>query len=181
MADKKITDLSSLSSADATDILPIVDVSANTTKKVAVDGLAAAVAMSLPDGSITPKNLSAGAGSSWGSQSWSPTVTGYGTVITSSYRFMRIGKYVKCFISVTGNPNATSMQFSLPVAAATTSLYFEGQGGLANDNGTTVVPRWSINPTTDPNVVVFFTSVVGGSWSSSGYRELRAIIEYEAA
>lgn len=54
MATKKITDLVALTSADSTDVLPIVDVSANTTKKVTVDGLIAS-------GSVTTAKLADGA------------------------------------------------------------------------------------------------------------------------
>lgn len=56
MANKKITDLTALTSADSTDVLPIVDVSANTTKKVTVDGLIATGSIStakLADDAVT--------------------------------------------------------------------------------------------------------------------------------
>ena len=57
MANKKVTDLTALTSADSNDVLPIVDVSANTTKKVTVDGLIAAGSISttkLADDAVTP-------------------------------------------------------------------------------------------------------------------------------
>ena len=57
MADKRISDLTLLTSADATDVVPIVDVSANTTKRTTVSGLAAAVASSLPTSSVKASNL----------------------------------------------------------------------------------------------------------------------------
>lgn len=57
MADKRVTDLTLLSSADATDIIPVVDVSANTTKKTTVAGLSAAVASSLPAGSVAASKI----------------------------------------------------------------------------------------------------------------------------
>lgn len=50
MADKKISDLPALTSADTTDIIPVVDVSGAVTKKVTVAGLAPAVAASVPAG-----------------------------------------------------------------------------------------------------------------------------------
>jgi predicted regulator of Ras-like GTPase activity (Roadblock/LC7/MglB family) len=48
MADKKISELTALASADvvSTDVLPIVDISATTTKKITVANLAASVAAS---------------------------------------------------------------------------------------------------------------------------------------
>ena len=52
---KKITDLTLLATADATDILPLVDISASTTKKTTVAGLAVAIAASVPTGATTAK------------------------------------------------------------------------------------------------------------------------------
>jgi hypothetical protein len=54
MADKRISDLTLLSSADATDVVPLVDVSANTTKRTTVAGLAAAVGANIPSATVTP-------------------------------------------------------------------------------------------------------------------------------
>lgn len=57
MADKKISDLTLLTTADATDVVPLVDVSTNTTKKTTVSGLAAAVLANAPDDSVTTRML----------------------------------------------------------------------------------------------------------------------------
>ncbi|MCO4274259.1 hypothetical protein NG701_07430 [Pseudarthrobacter sp. HLT3-5] len=52
MADKKVSDLPALVTADATDVVPLVDISASVTKKVTVAGLAPAVAASVPAGTF---------------------------------------------------------------------------------------------------------------------------------
>src|SRR3954451_13288737 len=57
LADKKITDLTALATADATDVIPLVDVSAGTTKKTTISGLAAGIAPSLPDGTVPARSL----------------------------------------------------------------------------------------------------------------------------
>ena len=96
MADKRISDLTLLTSADTTDIVPVVDVSANTTKQTTVAGLAAAVGSSLPAGTITNTMLSATAGDVGGAwSSWTPTWTnltvGNGMV---DFKYTRIGKTI---------------------------------------------------------------------------------------
>lgn len=60
MADKKINDLTALTTADSTDMLEIVDVSANTNKKVTVNGLVAPAAITttkVADDAITDAKL----------------------------------------------------------------------------------------------------------------------------
>lgn len=52
MANKKFTDLATLTTAATDDVLAIVDTSANTSKQIAVSGLAAPIASSLPAGSV---------------------------------------------------------------------------------------------------------------------------------
>lgn len=84
MADKKITDLTSLASADAADVLPIVDVSASTTKKVAVSGLAAAIAAGLPNNSIGPAALNLGTQSAFVAANESTGSTSYTDLTTTT-------------------------------------------------------------------------------------------------
>lgn len=60
MANKKFTDLATLTTAATDDVLAIVDTSANTSKQIAVSGLAAAIASSFADGAITPAKRSGG-------------------------------------------------------------------------------------------------------------------------
>jgi hypothetical protein len=62
LADKKISDLGALTTADATDVVPLVDVSASVTKKVTVAGLASAMASNIPAGSLT---YAQGDGKTW--------------------------------------------------------------------------------------------------------------------
>lgn len=57
MADKKITDLPDLTSADSGDYFPIVDISANVTKKVPASGLAGAIAANFASNAIVKAKL----------------------------------------------------------------------------------------------------------------------------
>lgn len=63
MADKKITDLPQLTVAEAGDLIPIVDSSANITKKVPASGIVpdgSLTEIKYQDGSVTPKKRSGG-------------------------------------------------------------------------------------------------------------------------
>ncbi len=111
---KKITDLTSLTSADSGDTLPIVDVSASTTKKVTVQGL-------VPGMSIYPSNLDAGESSStWTWQSWTPTLTNLSGGTLTFAKYIQVGKTVHFrFRYVLGGAGVgTTPTITLPVAAS---------------------------------------------------------------
>lgn len=57
MANKKFTDLPTLTTAATDDILPVVDTSANVSKQTTVAGLAGAVAASLPNSTVASDSL----------------------------------------------------------------------------------------------------------------------------
>ncbi len=114
---KKITDLTLLSSADATDVLPLVDISASTTKKTTVQGL-------VPGMTLYPANMATGLSSStWAWQSWTPTWTNL-TVGNGTYNannFIQIGKtvfFVVRFTFGTTSTMGTAPDFTLPVTAS---------------------------------------------------------------
>ncbi|MDI3211756.1 hypothetical protein [Arthrobacter sp. AL12] len=95
MADKKISDLGLLAVADATDLVPLVDVSGSVTKKTTVGGLAAAVIANIPNASIPSSKLSLGAQSS-------KVVTGQATSSTSYTDLTTVGPAVTVTISANG-------------------------------------------------------------------------------
>lgn len=57
---KQITDQSALTTADATDLVLVRDISAGADKKTTVAGLATAVAANLPNGSVSSSALATG-------------------------------------------------------------------------------------------------------------------------
>lgn len=156
MADKKITDLTGLTTADSGDTLAIVDVSAGTTKKVTVAGIADASWASVADGSvatadiadaaITNAKLSTTAGEVGGAwTTWSPTwanlTVGSGSV---SARYTKVGKTVTFELMFTygsGSSVGSAPSFTLPVTAAS---YYDsntvvGVGALRDSSPSTLV------------------------------------------
>lgn len=57
---KRISDLPELPLSDSNDLIPIVDVSGNVTKRVTTAGLSSAVAANLPVGSVAPAAIAGG-------------------------------------------------------------------------------------------------------------------------
>lgn len=80
---KRVTDLPELPIADGNDLIPLVDVSGNVTKRVTPAGLAQAIAANLPAGSVGPAARGGGVkigvipGSTFGSAG-SKIITGLG-------------------------------------------------------------------------------------------------------
>jgi hypothetical protein len=110
MADAKISALTSLAATDVVDgdLIPIVDVSANSTKQ------------------ITRGDLYGGA---W--TSYTPTVGGAGWALgngTISGRYKKIGRVVSFYIAVTWGSTSTfggsALTLTLPTAALSTGVEF---------------------------------------------------------
>jgi hypothetical protein len=129
MSDKKITDLPILATADATDILPIVDVSGNVTKRVTTSGIAAAVAANTPANAITPIMRSGGfkvgiiPGSTFGTTG-NKSITGVGF----KPRLVR-------FTALTP-AEGTNANFNQGAMDETGSQYLQATAGQANDSFT---------------------------------------------
>ncbi|MDI9934678.1 hypothetical protein QM806_04315 [Rhodococcus sp. IEGM 1351] len=198
---KQFTDQPLLTTADATDVIPIRDISAGVDKKTTVSGLAAAVAANIPSGSVTNSMLATSAGQPGGAwEAYTPTWTG-ATIgngsITGHYK--QIGKTVhfrfKFVIgSTTTQPTGgVFWKISLPVAAA--AAEYAGSGG---GYGFPIGVWYGENPGTsgyagtlpikDANgVYVGYTSattgaqafISGSSWATNWY--LQGQGTYEAA
>lgn len=140
----------------------------------------------LADGSVTPAKLQSGTGSSWTptDYSGSATVVGWSSTTTKQIRYIQTGKVVKMFIYITGTSNSTSTTISLPVAPSTHLTFFEAPYALAQDNGSfkTAAPRYSIdNSSGAATIVTFYTDTAGTTWTASGTKSIRAMVQYEAA
>jgi len=126
---KNIPDLPALTSADATDLFEVYDVSANTNKKVAVAGLTPGLT------GITNSQLSTTTGEPGGSwQSWTPSyanlTVGNGSVVA---RYMQVGKTVHVRYSLTWGSTTTftassNISISPPVPISTNYTSFSTVG-----------------------------------------------------
>jgi hypothetical protein len=124
MADKKISEVPALATADSNDIVVVVDVSAGVTKRTTVAGLVAAIAALLPAGSITNAMLSTAAGepgAAW--KDYVPTLTGF-TLGNGTMRakYLKVGKTYIVKVAVTsGTTSATTnpIVISAPVPSIT--------------------------------------------------------------
>lgn len=158
MADKKISDLTLLSTADATDMLPVVDVSANLTKRTSVAGLAAAVAANIPDGSLP---YAKGDGKNWweeiGRTTLSPSPGD--SIIVSN---LPLRKNLRILVQLKN------------VGALDVGLRFNGDTGVAYNY------RQSINGAADTTVPsATFIRVEAGSYNVTGIYEVTNVATYE--
>lgn len=130
---KKITDLPSLANADSTDILPIVDVSANVTKQVTVEGLVAGI----PDDAITTGMLDDG------------SVTA--AKLANDAGFVELGRTTLGTagdtMSVTSLPARKYLQ--IVVAAQDTGGTIAASIRFNNDTGSNYTRRYSVNNAAD--------------------------------
>ena len=110
MANKKVTDLTALTSADATDVLPIVDVSANTTKKVTTAGLVGGFTDALTGAHINWTATGADSGI-WWEELGRTTLTSSGDTMTVSSIPAR--KYLHLIVNIqTSSALSVSMRFN---------------------------------------------------------------------
>ena len=155
MANKKVSELTELTTPENDDLLLIVDASeavvSNKTKKIKYANLGA-----------------------W--RSWTPSgQTGWTGVPTGTYYYCIIGKLLIFNIDITaGTSNGTTAKIKLPVTVAN-KQDFGGACGLAYDNGTllTVAARWYVSKNT--NEVVFQTDMGTGAWTASGTKRIRCL------
>lgn len=137
MALIKISELTEETTPADGDLIPIVDVSTNATKKVSRTNLFKNPP--LADDSLLPDMLSAGTGSTWAWQSWTPTWTnltvGNGT---ASGAYMQIGKTVFARYSlVLGSTSSVSgaVSFAPPVTAVAYGARVSIGTGIIDDVG----------------------------------------------
>jgi hypothetical protein len=94
----------------AVDGLNIKDGKLNTNNSV--------VTANVTDAAITPEKLVTGTGATWMSSAWTPAPTGFsGTPTTTNCTFVQVGKLVFMHLDISGTSNATTLTFTLPVAA----------------------------------------------------------------
>lgn len=111
MADKKITDLPDLTSADSGDYIPIVDISANITKKMPASGLVSAI----PSASIPAAKIDfggAGAGIWWEEIGRVTLGSAANTMTVSSLPNRKYLRLVVLALPGSASNNAVAMRFN---------------------------------------------------------------------
>jgi hypothetical protein len=167
MADIKISELPILSTADATDILPVVDVSGNVTKRVTVSGTAAAVAANLPADSITSTMLNPS--KTVDANGW--TVYDYGT--WKEYAKIVTGLAVSSLGSLA---NASGGSVNAPSGVTPDSLYFAITPYTGYDLSRYWATAIATSTTAGGSITINFRNVTGSTLSDSGMQvKLRAI------
>lgn len=131
MADKKISDLTLLTAADATDVVPLVDVSTNTTKKTTVGGLAAAVGTSIPAGTLS---FSQGDGKTWWEELGRSTLSAAGDSITVSGLPPR--RYLRIIFATSWTTGAVSCRMQFNGDTGANYAYRVSRNGAADGTAT---------------------------------------------
>lgn len=137
-------------------------------------------ASAITDGTITPAELVAGAGTDWATTdiSGSSTIVGWASFTVKQLRYRQVGKFIYVFYYLAGTSNDTATSFTVPVSPATTMNEYEGVSGLHIDNGAVgTQPRWNL--VSSGSVVTFFTTFAGGGWTASGSKDIRGTVVYE--
>lgn len=120
---------------------------------------------------------------SGGFVTYSPTVNGWASTTVANIYYLQIGKLVILQIDYEGTSNSSATTFTLPVTASSNVANYEGNIGLAVDNGgVEPTSRWSITPASNPNLLICYATPAGGSWTNTGTKQLRiANVIYQAA
>lgn len=188
---KKLTDLATLTTADANDVVLAVDVSANTSKQLPISGIGAGlgsktVALTSVNGGTTAGALqtdSSGNISAVGAwQTWSPTLGGFSANPTGTYYYTQIGKLVVLSIaqSTNGTSNSALFTISLPVTAATRAGHVWEMPCQVVDNGASLIGV--ANVTSAGTTLNLYKDAGGNAFTASGNkRTLGMTFMYEAA
>lgn len=112
--------------------------------------------------------------------SWAPTVTGFSSITSQSYRYTRLGKLVTLYISIIGTSNSAYLSVSLPVTARANTY------GLAITGDATANCIGAVYIETDMNTLRINrgnnTANPFGNWATSGAKTIGGVVfTYEAA
>lgn len=140
----------------------------------------------LADSSVTPAKLATGTGSSWSWTDYSSTstITGWSSFTDKQIWYKQIGKTMHVMYALSGTSNATSISFTVPVAAVGHgNITTEMCTGLSKDNGSfsSTPARVYIDPTSSTTTVIVIKDLGTANWTSSGEKLIRGLYIYEVA
>lgn len=142
-------------------------------------------------GAVTPEKLTSGAGTSWASQNWTPTVTQSGsvTVTISSAKYVKVGTIVHAWarlvVTGSGTGNNAIVIGGLPFTAARSGEVI-GSGYIYNADAT-IIYDGSLQLVTTTTINYIWGTGTGNAMGVSpnfalaSPDELRFHIAYEAA
>lgn len=142
-------------------------------------------AAAIAQGAVQPQALQSGTGTTWVTQPWVPTITGFSANPTGGvYQYCQIGKLVILFITQpnVGTSNATTFSISLPVNARTlTNAQWSGYGQVMDNNSIPTNPGILLINSGATTLTVY-PSWAGGVWTASGNKRLVfGTVVYEVA
>ncbi len=107
---------------------------------------------------------------------FTPASTGFSGTPTEVAYYLQIGKIAFVFYSVSGTSNATTLTFTLPVAAKRDQRFV---GAAATDNGSaqTTTPYYSM--TASSSTCTVYKTLADGAWTSSNSKAVSGLFFYE--
>lgn len=118
---------------------------------------------------------------SFSAEAWStgtPAATGFSSKTTDALRYIQYGKTVFCEFNIQGTSNATTLTFSLPVAAKS-NIERAGFTGLDNNSRSGVTPR--IDLAASSTTASCYKAADGSAWTNTSTKMIQGFLVYEAA
>lgn len=118
----------------------------------------------------------------WTDYSASSTVTGWSAFSTKSIRYTQVGKIVYVQYDIDGTSNATTISFTLPIAAANAaSITYGASPSWAVDNGTSPTAPARLYLSGSTSTVNILKDLAGAAWTNSGNKVVVGQFFYECA
>ena len=115
----------------------------------------------------------------WTDYASSSTIVGWSGTPTAYIRYKKIGKMVFVQFDISGTSNSTSVTFTVPYAAANTTITQNGITTVVIDDGTAAaMGRCYIGAA---GSTVTCKKSVDGAWTNSGSKNAAGFIFYEAS
>jgi hypothetical protein len=118
-------------------------------------------------------------------QDWTPTVTGWAAgYVVNIARYKLIGKTCFFTLDISGTSNSTAVTATMPFTSysgagdpvwGSTNSYVQDGGTVA----TTSASRWYVGE--NSNLLIAYTNMSNGAWTSSGAKRIRVTGFYEIA
>lgn len=136
------------------------------------------------DGTLTPNELVASAGTSWVAQSILPNFTGFSVNPIVSASFIQIGKTIiySVYPTVNGTSNANTFTISAPVISSNAAPFMWYAPATVVDSGSTSANPGQVSlPNNSTTITVSFNWSQPAIWTSSGAKSAAFTLIYQAA